>query len=63
MNKELILFISLVLIIAFSVIYWVWFSNNEYKRLIAKIKNMPLVIAIIAIFSNDDTNNNNGATT
>ncbi len=54
LDKEVILFISLFLIIAIGTIYWIWFSNNEHKKLIAKIKNMPLVIAIIAIFWKDD---------
>ena len=62
MSKEIILLIGLASIIAFSVIYWVWFSNNEYKKLIGKIRNMPLLAAIIAIFwANDKDNNNNAA--
>jgi hypothetical protein len=63
MSKEIILLIGLASIIAFSVIYWIWFSNNEYKKLIGKIRNMPLVAAIIAIFWGNDTNNNNSAST
>jgi Na+-transporting NADH:ubiquinone oxidoreductase subunit NqrC len=61
LNKELILLISLFSIIAFSVIYWIWFSNNEYKKLIDKIRNMPMVAAIIAIFWENDSDSNNGA--
>lgn len=59
--KEIVLLIGLASIIAFSVIYWVWFSNNEYKKLIGKIRNMPLVAAIIAIFWANDKDNNNGS--
>jgi hypothetical protein len=61
LNKEIILLIGLTSIIVFSVIYWVWFSNNEYKKLIGKIRNMPLAAAIIAIFWGNDKDNNNGA--
>lgn len=53
LSKEIIFLISLFLIIACFTIYWIWFSNNEYKKLIAKIKNMPLVVAIIAIIWKD----------
>jgi hypothetical protein len=59
--KEIVLLIGLASIIAFSVIYWFWFSNNEYKKLIGKIRNMPLVAAIIAIFWANDKDNNNSA--
>jgi NADH:ubiquinone oxidoreductase subunit H len=61
--KEIILLIGLASIIIFGTLYWIWFSNNEYKKLIGKIRNMPLVAAIIAIFwANDKDNNNNAAT-
>jgi NADH:ubiquinone oxidoreductase subunit H len=61
--KEIVLLIGLASIIIFGTLYWVWFSNNEYKKLIGKIRNMPLVAAIIAIFWANDKDNNNGAST
>ena len=61
LSKELILLIALFSIIFFSVIYWIWFSNNEYKKLIDKIRNMPMVAAIIAIFWENDSDSNNDA--
>jgi NADH:ubiquinone oxidoreductase subunit H len=54
MSKEIILLIGLASIVIFGTFYWVWFSNNEYKKLIGKIRNMPLVAAIIAIFWKDE---------
>lgn len=61
LSKELILLIALFSIIVFSVIYWIWFSNNEYKKLIDKIRNMPMMAAIIAIFWESDSDSNNDA--
>jgi CHASE3 domain sensor protein len=53
-NKEIVLLFSLGAIIILGAAYWFWFSNNEYKKLIGRIKNMPFVVAIIAIFWNDE---------
>jgi len=52
--KELILIASLILIIAIGAIYWYYVQEREYKSLLKRLQNVPVLGAILAFFGLDD---------
>ena len=52
--KELILLIALLSIVIIAAIYWYLFQEREYKSLIKRLKQVPLVCAILVFFGIED---------
>jgi hypothetical protein len=52
--KELMLIGSLIAVIAFGAIYWHYVQEREYKSLIKRLQNVPIIGAILVFFGFDD---------
>ena len=54
MTKELILLIALLLIVIIGLVYWYYVQEREYKSLIKRLKQVPMVCAILVFLGMDD---------
>ena len=54
MTKELILLIALLSVIIIGIVYWYNVQEREYKSLIERLKQVPMVCAILVFLGMDD---------
>ena len=52
--KELILIGSLILIIVLGAIYWFYVQDREFKALVKRLQNVPIIGAVLVWFGIDD---------
>jgi flagellar biosynthesis/type III secretory pathway M-ring protein FliF/YscJ len=54
MSKEMVLLIALLSIVIIGIVYWYYVQKREYKSLIERLKQVPMVCAILVFLGIDD---------
>jgi hypothetical protein len=52
--KELVLIGGILLAIFGGAAYWYWFQEREFKALLKRIKQVPVVMAVLVWFGIED---------
>jgi len=54
MTKEMVLLIALLSIVIIGIVYWYYVQEREYKSLIERLKQVPMVCAILVFLGMDE---------